>query len=126
MGLTAITIEDWEYIDFEPELRIEKETQSDGTLKYYKRVHYRFQRRRHFIGLINFAEDVGDISQTLSAYVGPAILWTYVSGRKWLLTGDRPEVEDHLCGSGYHTQMWEHVTQREEIDVDEVFGGDNP
>lgn len=126
MGLSALTIDDWEFISFDPELRIEKEEQDDGTLKFYKRVHYRFQRRRMFTKLFNFTEDVGSTAGTLSGYVSAAILWTYVSSRTWLLTLDRPEVSDQLTGLGMHYQTWEHVTQREEIDVSTVFNGTNP
>lgn len=127
MGLTAIFVDDWEFVTLDPELRIEKEEADDGTLTYYKRVHYRFERRRRFIQAISFSEDVGTISGALAAYTAAAVLWTYVSGtRKWMLTLDKPTVLDPITGYGEHTQVWEHVTQRTEIDVDTVFGGATP
>lgn len=126
MGLTATSIDDWEFVSFDPELRIEKQEQADGTLKWYKRVHYRFQRRRKFRALISFSEDVGNTASTLSAWVSANQLWSYVSNRTWLLTLDRPEITDHICGVGEHCQTWEHVTAAEEIDVVTVFNGANP
>ena len=126
MGLSAQSIESWEFVSFDPELRIEKQEQADGTLKWYKRVHFRFQRRRKFRGLMAFTEDVGETASTLSGYVSANVLWTYVTSRKWMLTLDRPEITDQICGVGEHCQTWEHVTAAEEIDVSDVFGGTNP
>jgi hypothetical protein len=126
MGLTATTLDDWEFVSMDPELRLEKEDQTDGTLKFYKRVHFRFQRRRKFLGFLSFDEDVGDTQTTLSAYVSANTLWSYVSSRTWMLTVDRPEIFDQICGAGEQVQTWEHITQREEIDVDDVFSGTNP
>ncbi len=126
MALTAISIDDWEYVRMASTLLLEKEEQSDGTVKFYKRCHYRFHRTRRFRGMLSFSEDVGSTGSTLSAYTSANQYWTYVSARVWMLTTDEPQLDETIIGAGTQTQIWEHITDRIEVDVAAVFNGTAP
>jgi len=123
MGLTALRTEPWRLDDNEC-LDVLTKVSENGTTTLYSAKHFMIMISRIVIGVTSFTEDAGETKSLFSVYTGGGLtLQYYSSGKKFRCTRDHVNVADHVTGEAVQTQVWEYLSEPEEVPYSEFAGG---
>jgi len=123
VSVTATFLEGWDLVENDVQLRSVKRRETDvaaGVMRGWleQADTSSIQIKRHFVGLLTFADDAGSEQAGFSYHVGNGVTLSFsrIGGLKYLCTRNTIKIDDLIIGEGWEMQTWERVSKFEMVE----------
>lgn len=121
MSVSAIHSENWYLEGFDPTIEYQTATPSSGGDPVLQsREHYVITQSRKLVKVTGFDEEVGTSKTSFQWYMGGSVsLFKSSTGTKYICSSDKLQIVNLITGEAKQTQVWEHYTEWEDVDMDD-------